>query len=561
MTAFRSALFVCAMSAAGPRGTTAGQPLLPDLMPRFEDYTHMWWMEGFPPRVPGAPWVRCVQTGRYAMALDTAAMRVPHLGPLRSAVGYGTAASQSNGSVRALPPAELDLTIEVDGTAYRCTEGGRHSQHGGPRLIASGRFVQRADVTGLVFRAEDGAQLPVDARFETTAWPDRLCLLLKARPRLEPIAAGPTFGRVGGGYGFDGTDNLDEAYAPELDPLQFTLAFWVFPPADYRATRAYPWLICKGANEWADGHFGVILRDRAVPCAFLNIGGGRENTHTVSATRQGRHAFGLGTEKWHHLAMTYDGQELKLYVDGEPAGSQAVGKARRPQPGPLAFARRQDGSGDGYRFRGVLDEVRLCRRTLSADEIKAQTDNPEDLPPDDDLVREWTFDPAGEAMAGRPSATWGNAAMAVRLTTGGQTFEGTARARPDAPWAQKNAALVTVVVPYPPAKPRPRGPKERRTESSPAAVRGGVGMHVSPPSLPGASRHRRPRAGGTMTDSQMRDQDLFPFRRGWLPLRRPPAAERKKLAEGVSWLSVMAPPRQARRWPRTSGDRSTPGSH
>ena len=33
------------------------------LMPRVEDYTHMWWAEGFPAHSPDAPWLRVIQTG------------------------------------------------------------------------------------------------------------------------------------------------------------------------------------------------------------------------------------------------------------------------------------------------------------------------------------------------------------------------------------------------------------------------------------------------------------------------------------------------------------------
>ena len=446
-------------------------------VPHIEDYTHLWWAEGLPSHRPKAPWLRCIQTGRYAMVLDTETLRIPHFGPVPPGLDYAACAAADNRAWQRLPSAALALTITVDGKTYRCTKGGRHSRHGGPRLIASGRFVQRADVTGLVFDAEDGSRLPVDARFETTAWPDRLALLLEARPRPDPIVAGPSFGRVGGGYGFDGDNDLDEPYAPELDPVQFTLAFWVFPPVNYRATRAYPWLICKGGSEWADGHFGVTLREggrgannQGVPRAFLNIGGGRENTHMVAATRLARYDLGLETEKWHHLAMTYDGQELKLYVDGEPAGSKIVGKTRRPAPGHIAFARRQDGSGDGYRFRGVLDEVRLYRRALKADDIKAQAAKPEQVAPDDDLVREWTFDAAGKALASRPSATWANATMAVQMKTGDLTFEETVQAQPDTPWTRERAGHVAVVVPCAPPGGKSQDLVQRRKESSRSAA-------------------------------------------------------------------------------------------
>ena len=81
---------------------------------------------------------------------------------------------------------ENPLGIEVDGKAYTCTAGGKCTRWTGPRLIESGRFFQRADVTDLVFQAADGERLAVEARFETAAWPDRLGLVLAARPGAFP---------------------------------------------------------------------------------------------------------------------------------------------------------------------------------------------------------------------------------------------------------------------------------------------------------------------------------------------------------------------------------------
>jgi len=427
-----------------------------DCMPLRQDHTHMWWADGFPGHVPGATWLRCVQTGHYAMVLDTQHMRIPHFGASHDTAGYAGAAVTDNALWRALPPADLALNITVDGKEYRCIGGGRHGRHVGPRLIASGRFVQCADVTDLGFRAEDGSALAVDARLETTAWPDRLALLLEARPKLLPIVAGPTFGQVGGGYGFSGKNDFETSYTPELDPAEFTLAFWVYPPSDYRATRHYPWLICKGGNEWIDGHFGIALREggrtasnQGVPWAFLNIGGGKDNTHVVSAVRQGQYDLGLETEEWHHMAMSYDGQVMRLYVDGKPAGSTVVGKTRQPVPGSIAFARRQDGSADGYRFRGVLDEVRLYRRALTDDVIEALATAPENSPSDDGLVREWSFDPRGQSQPDRPGAKWKDASIAVRLCAAEHVFEQSVRPEADTPWTPERPARAAIVVPLP----------------------------------------------------------------------------------------------------------------
>ena len=123
---------------------------------------------------------------------------------------YATSTETSNQAWQALPPADLTLTIVANGELYRCTAGGPWTNFTGPRLIESGRFVQRADVTDLVFTAEDGSRLNVEARFETVAWPDRLSLVFAARPGLAPIPAGEAcFGRLGGGFGLDGTNHLE----------------------------------------------------------------------------------------------------------------------------------------------------------------------------------------------------------------------------------------------------------------------------------------------------------------------------------------------------------------
>lgn len=75
-------------------------------------------------------------------------------------------------------------------------------------------------------------------RFETVAWPDRLSLVFAARPGLAPIPAGEAcFGRLGGGFGLDGTNHLEIPHNPELDTEQFTLEFWAFVPTDYQVSK------------------------------------------------------------------------------------------------------------------------------------------------------------------------------------------------------------------------------------------------------------------------------------------------------------------------------------
>jgi hypothetical protein len=417
-----SSLALTTLATLPVRGSGEGLPVaaperpasvdLAAFMPRVEDYTHMWWAEGFPGHTPEAPWRRVVQTGSYALALDTDTLRIPHLGPVSGGVCYLTAARADNRAWQNLPTAELALSILVEGKSYRGTAGGPWTQFTGPRLVESGRFLQRADATDLVFTADDGTRLNVEARFETVAWPDRLALVLAARPGLLPIPAGePCFGRVGGGFGLDGSNHLEIPHSPELDPEQFTLELWVFVPHDFgSATRALPWLVCKNRHEQAEGNYGlVILNGR--PQARLNIGGGRENAFSVTAPPQ----LPLEIEAWNHLAISYDGDVLRLYVNGVSAGEQQIGRRRVPGGDALAFGRRQDNFGDGYHFRGVIDQIRLYDRALRPEEIGQRFRQPETPLPDRKPVREWTFQPDGSASAVRPSQQWEDAELAIRL--------------------------------------------------------------------------------------------------------------------------------------------------
>jgi len=402
------------MSAAA---RDVNEPTAP--MPLREDYTLMSWAGGFPGHTPGAPWRRVIQTGRYALALDTDTLRIPHLGPVIDAPGYSAAASGDDRPWQGLPPADLNLTITADGSTYRCTAGGRWTQFAGPRLIESGRFMQRADVTDLVFTAADGTALNVEARFETVAWPDRLALILAARPGMGAIPAGEAcFGRSGGGFGFDGTNHLEIPHSPELDPARFTLELWAFLPKDFAAaTRAFPWLVCKNPHEEADGNYGITILGSKLQ-ARMNIGGGRQNRFSVDARSD------FNTEAWNHLAMSYDGGTLRLYLNGELSGEQPIGRQRVPGRGALAFGRRQDNSGDGYHFRGALDEIRLYDRPLTAEEIRTRFKHPETAIPTVEPVREWTFRQDGPTSLTRSAERWTKAAMDIALTTPDGTLRG-----------------------------------------------------------------------------------------------------------------------------------------
>lgn len=436
-----SRLFLIALILFSPRFTRAD-----DLPVGGDDYALMWWADGFQGRAPNGQWRRVVQTNHYAAVLDVDRMTMPHFGRIAEPRAYAVAARHDNTAWESLPPAQLDLEIEVEGVKYRCTHGGRPTLHDGPRIIESGRFVERTDVTNLELTANDGAQLPVEARFEMLAWPDRFTLSLDAFPRLLPVSPGDTFGRVGGGFGLDGLNHLELPVTESELPATFTLGCWVYVPVDFFATQYDAWVLCLGANEWVEGHVGIVIGRNGVPRAVLDIGGGRDNCTMLAASVGGR-PRALETERWHQLTVTYDGTRLVFYVDGQAAGAQTVGKPRQPVAAALAVGRRGDNAGDGYHFRGVLDEIRVYDRALSASDVARLAAQPEvalDAAPE----RAWSFDTQGTARAERPAARWENATLTLRLRTDDQTYEQQAVMPGSEPWAPERPGHVAVAIDF-----------------------------------------------------------------------------------------------------------------
>jgi len=219
-------------------------------------------------------------------------------------------------------------------------------------------------------------------------------------------------GRVGVGARFDGrTACVIAPHSPELDSPELTFEAWVrldaYPSGKFRTA----WIVNKNGDSETDGHCELAIEHSKV-VARLNIGGGADTDKdsVQFAAESDENAIDLGA--WHHVAMTYDGADLKVYVNGEEAGSTPVGKPRTPGRGPLFIGRWSAG---GWRVRawpesvhlaGALDNVRVYKRALSAQEIKGNYASPEALAPTvaQAVGGAWLFDDA--AAPEDPADDW-----------------------------------------------------------------------------------------------------------------------------------------------------------
>ena len=156
-------------------------------------------------------------------------------------------------------------------------------------------------------------------------------------------------------------DFLEVPHSPRLEPEKLTLEAWI-KLSDYPTGEdARRWIVNKNAHELADAHYALAIEGKK-PAAYLNVGGGVANSHEAVGPEL------LRLNRWHQLAMTYDGSALRTYLDGKEVAVTTVGKQRVPGTTSLCIGRRQDGS---FSFQGAIDEVRLYDRALSAEEIEA----------------------------------------------------------------------------------------------------------------------------------------------------------------------------------------------
>ena len=177
------------------------------------------------------------------------------------------------------------------------------------------------------------------------------------------------------------------------DPREFTLAAWFcvrgtadpIPRSGGGWQESRMWIVSRNGNEWQEAHYGLLV-NRSRVGAYLNIGGGKKGCRSLFSSR------GLiQTHKWHHLAMTYDGKNMRLYLDGKPAGTLSVNKPRKPGRSPLCIGGRQDGYSP-VAFQGKIDEVYLFQRSLSSHEIQALVADPGAIASDRSLAGYWGFD-------------------------------------------------------------------------------------------------------------------------------------------------------------------------
>lgn len=171
-------------------------------------------------------------------------------------------------------------------------------------------------------------------------------------------------GKFGKALAFDGSnDYVSVNDSSSLDLTnKMTLEAWVRPTA----TSGWRTVLMKeNGSELAYGMYARESTNR--PSGWMRVNPTSGSSQSVGATPA------LTTNAWNHLATTYDGASLKLYVNGTLRATKAQTGSMYVSSGPLKFG---GNAMWGEFFAGQLDEIRVYNRALTQTEIQTDMNAP-----------------------------------------------------------------------------------------------------------------------------------------------------------------------------------------
>jgi hypothetical protein len=168
-------------------------------------------------------------------------------------------------------------------------------------------------------------------------------------------------GHTGSALNFDGVNDwVTVVDAPELALANgMTLEAWVYPTAHADWRTAFLKETPTGLS-----YSLYTSNDASRPAGYMNGGAGDEAA--IGPTS-------LPLNTWSHVAVTYDGSTMRLFVNGSQVSSQPASGSPVRSSSPL----RLGGNAVwGEFFAGRLDDVRVYDRALGVPEIQVDMATP-----------------------------------------------------------------------------------------------------------------------------------------------------------------------------------------
>ena len=166
--------------------------------------------------------------------------------------------------------------------------------------------------------------------------------------------SGVTFvaGMVGQAFSFNGSGflTMGTPAALVITGNQVTLDGWINPAALDASTRIYFGRSVSGGNDY------LLLNNGGVLSGVIKNSTGETFVNTLT---------NLPANTWSHIALTYDGTTIKVFLNGAVIGSAAKTGNIVNSGAPFVIGGRPG----GLNFTGKIDEVEVFSRGLSDSEI------------------------------------------------------------------------------------------------------------------------------------------------------------------------------------------------
>jgi regulation of enolase protein 1 (concanavalin A-like superfamily) len=166
-------------------------------------------------------------------------------------------------------------------------------------------------------------------------------------------------GKFGKALSFNGTSSsvrINDSVSLHLTN-GMTLEAWVYPTA----LGNWDEIIYKGDDDY-------FLEAATPQTAGPAVGLGSTSKYPMLST-----ANSLALNTWTHIAGTYDGSSLRIYINGELSAS--VARTGPIGPSTYALTIGADTMHGSY-YGGLIDEVRIYNRALSSTEIQTDMSRP-----------------------------------------------------------------------------------------------------------------------------------------------------------------------------------------
>ncbi|WP_439484096.1 LamG-like jellyroll fold domain-containing protein [Cyclobacterium plantarum] len=162
---------------------------------------------------------------------------------------------------------------------------------------------------------------------------------------------------------------------PDLNPLALTVEAWVNP----QQFRQRSTIITRTTNSNLNSGFGLA-----------NDGGDNSINFYINNLNSIKVSANVPLNKWSHVAGTYDGSFLRIFINGELVDSFAYSLPLSKSSNPIRIGKSFQSS-SSYQWFGQIDEVRIWNVARSQEQIKEWMVRNSNLASQPGLVAAWHF--------------------------------------------------------------------------------------------------------------------------------------------------------------------------